>query len=101
MRRSLLWGIALALTAGVGYVTVDATQRVTTLGTFTQGMGTLDNPSREAVWVAEWNLVYLFGLAIGSVSGIGSMVVAGLGWHLLRVRRSDIEPSIAVDSGDV
>jgi hypothetical protein len=95
VRRSLLWVITVALTVGVGYVAVDAAQRAATLGTFTQGMGTPDNPSRDAVRAAEWNLVYLLGLAVGAPSGIGVAVAVGLVWRLLRSRRPDVEQSAA------
>ncbi len=44
MRRSLLWVVALALTASVGCVAVDAAQRWATLGTnfrYAVGRGTV------------------------------------------------------------
>ncbi len=91
MWRPLMWVIAIAMTVGVGYVAVDAARRATTLGTFTQGIGTPDNPSREALQTAERNLIYLLGLAVGAVSGIVVAVAAGL-WWLVRVRRLDAEP---------
>jgi hypothetical protein len=92
VRRSLLWIVALALTACVGYVAIDAARRAGTLSTFTRGMGTPDNPSREEVRAAEWNLVYLLGLAVGTASGVGVAVAAGLWWRLARPRRRDAEP---------
>lgn len=92
MWRSVLWMVALALGAGVGYVAVDATRRASTLSTFTRGMGTPDNPSREEVRAAEWNVVYLLGLAVGSASGIGVAIATGLTLRLLRTGRSYAEP---------
>jgi len=93
-----MWVIAIALTAGVGYVAVDAIRRAATLSTFTQGMGTPDNPSREAVRAAEWNLVYLLGLAVGLVSGLGVAIAAGLWWRIVRPRHPDAEPGAAADT---
>lgn len=92
MRRALLWIVALALTIGVAYVAIDATRRAATLDTFKRGMGTPDNPSREEVREAEWNLVYLIGLAVVSASVFGMAVAAGLWWRLARPGRQDAAP---------
>lgn len=91
--------VALALTAGVGYVGVDAARRAGTLRTFTRGMGTPDNPSREEVRAAEWNLVYLLGLAAGAASGLGVAVVAWLEWRLARTSRQSAEPGATAKTG--
>jgi hypothetical protein len=95
--RSLMWVVAIALAVGVGYVVVDAARRAATLSTFTQGIGTPDNPSREAEREAEWNLIYLLGLAVGSASGLGVAVAGGLCWRLVRTRRTAAEPGVAPD----
>jgi len=86
--RSLLWVVALTLTACVVCVAVDAALRATDIGsTLTRGMGTPDNPSLWEERAAERNMVYLLGLTVGLASGVGVVVAAGLGWHLLRSRR--------------
>jgi hypothetical protein len=96
MWRSVLWVIAIALTAGVGYVAVDAARRLAaTSKTFTQGMGTPDNPSPKAQQEAEWNLVYLLGLTVGVASGASLVVAAGLVLRLLRKRPSEAEQNAA------
>ena len=97
MWRSLLWVVAIALSVGVGYVAVDAAMRSATLNTFTRGMGTPDNPSREEVRLAEWNLVYLLGLGAGAASGVGVAVAAGLLWRLARPRRPAATPGTSSD----
>lgn len=100
MLRSLMLGVALvALAAGVLYVGLDAVPRTATLGTLTQGIGTPDNPSREAVREAERNLIYLLGLIVGVASGLGLAIAAGLCWRLLRTRRPDAVRGHSVRGG--
>lgn len=91
MRRILLCLIALTLTIGISYVAVDAARRAATLGTFTKGMGTPDNPTREEIKIAEWNLVYLLGLVVGTATGVGFAVISQYCWRLARYRRLNVE----------
>lgn len=94
MRRSLVWVVALALTVGVGSVALDAARRAATLATFTRGIGTPDNPSREEVKAPEWNVVYLLGLAVGTGAGAAMAAAAGLWWQLARSRRPGAAPGL-------
>lgn len=86
MRRTLLCFIAIVLLIGVSYVAIDTTRRAATLGTFTRGMGTPDNPTREEIKTAEWNLVYLLGLSVGTVTGVVFAVMSNILWRLARQR---------------
>ena len=100
MWRSLLWVVAFALTAGVGYVAIDAAQRAGTLSTFTRGMGTPDNPSPREQRAAEQNLFYLVGLVVGAGTGLGAAGAASLWWRLALRRHSDAAPGTSSCSGD-
>lgn len=85
MHRQLMWFVAITLTAGIGYIIIDAVQRAdTSLKILTQGMGTPDNPSREAVRAAEWNISYLLGLILGFATGVELVVGLAMWWRLYR-----------------
>ncbi len=72
MARAIRWWLirvfATVLTFGVACVAIDAFQRWQSLSVLFDSTA---NPPREAVIVAQRNLIYLFGLGIGTASGIG------------------------------
>lgn len=86
MWRSLLWVVAISLSAGVGYVAVDTARRAATLGVFTEGHGMPTQSPPEAFKAAEFNVVYLLGLAVGVAAGVGVSVAAAAWWRLARSR---------------
>jgi hypothetical protein len=87
--RWLRWVVAVTLTFAVGFVAVDAARRATTLGVFLEGHGEPVRSPPEAFKAAEWNLVYLLGLAVGVATGLGLSAAAALYWRLVRSRRLD------------
>lgn len=85
-RRWLAVATAAALTIGVGWVGVDAARRAFTLGVFTEGHGEPVKSPPEAFRAAEWNVIYLLGLAVGVGAGVGASAAGLLWWRVARGR---------------
>lgn len=77
--------MVLVLAAGVGVASIDAARRFEfTSSVMTRGMGTPDNPTGEENRRATANVSYLFGLLVGTATGVAGVIAARLAWGLWR-----------------
>lgn len=96
MWRLLMWIVALALTAGVVCIAVDAAQRIATFNVFTEGYGVPTISPPEAFEVAEWNIRYMFGLVVGVATGVALSLAAAIWCRLARSLLQPFSPNISM-----
>jgi hypothetical protein len=83
--RNLFWLVlAAGLALAIGWVAIDAAQRLETLEVAFEGHGEPVKSPPAAFAAAERNVWYLLGLIVGTATGLSLAVVLQLSWSAMK-----------------
>lgn len=82
--RNVRIGVAVLLVVAICCVIIDGFYRASTISILSND---IENPPHDVVQNAEWNVAYVYGLIIGTGTGITAAVACYLWWRIANRRR--------------